>query len=223
MYGIIFDLNGTLVDSEHAHWMAYQEVLMSYEIDFTFKEFSKDWTRSGRDLSFTLKRHGREDLLSSIADLKRQKDEIFRGTSVDRVILMPGVHETLNKLSIEFKLSVDSTSEKADIIQLLRHFKIENYFEIVGSCDMPWDLEKYGKNTKASRFKYIADLMNYSPIRCLVVGDAEKDVLAAKKANMNVIIIPTESTKDNDFSVADEVLSSMSDLTSEIIRKVLCT
>ena len=75
---VIFDLNGTLVDSEYAHWMAYRDVLSRYGIDFKFEEFSEDWTQHGCDLHFTLVKHERKDLTCFINDLKHQLQNLNR-------------------------------------------------------------------------------------------------------------------------------------------------
>jgi len=221
MGAIIFDLNGTLVDSERAHWMAYHEVLSEYRIDFTFEEFSEDWTCHGRDLEDMLRKHGREDLTAQAAALKLKKDEVFSSSMIQHIRVMPGAAEAVQRLSKEFVLAVDSTSKKDDVVRILSTFGLEGYFKVIGSCDMPWDSKRYGKNSKSSRFRSIADTLCSDPSRCLVVGDAEKDVRAAKLNNMSVIIVPTETTRNNDFAKADLVLSSLRDLTTEIVRTVL--
>jgi beta-phosphoglucomutase-like phosphatase (HAD superfamily) len=92
---------------------------------------------------------------------------------------------------------------------------------MISSSDMLWDSKQYGKNTKFSRFRNIADSLRCAPKHCVVVGDAEKDMLAAKDASMTVIVVPTETTKDDDFSSADLVLPSLVDLTYSTIREIL--
>jgi len=134
---------------------------------------------------------------------------------------MPGVAEILPKLILDFVLAVDSTSTKEDITKILDHFELTPYFRIIGASDMPWDSKRYGKNSKSSRLKYIANQLRCDTKQCIMVGDAEKDIIAAKDNNMPVIIIPTETTKDNDLSSADLILSSFIELSCEVVRNVL--
>jgi beta-phosphoglucomutase len=218
---IIFDLNGTLVDSEGAHWLAYRDVLAGFAIDFDFEEFNDDWTRRGRDLAYTLRKHDREDLVARIPEVKREKDAVFRATMTERVPAMPGATAVIPALAREFALGLDSTSAREDILLLLKHLSIDRFFTALSSGEMAWDVEKWGPNTKATRFLWLAEQLGCRPSRCLVVGDAEKDVIAAKKSGMAVAIVPTESTKDNDFSGADRVLASLNDLTVQVAREIL--
>jgi beta-phosphoglucomutase-like phosphatase (HAD superfamily) len=110
---MIFDLNGTLVDSEHAHWVAYRDILSKHDLDLTFEEFAEDWIRHGHNLAYTIEKHGRQDLLPSVQSLKKQKDKVFRATIAERVTLMPGVTQTIAMLSEELVLVVDSSSKNS--------------------------------------------------------------------------------------------------------------
>lgn len=221
MAAVIFDLNGTLVNSEHAHWMAYRDVLSGYGIDFGFEEFSEDWTRRGYGLDFTLGKHGCAHLQSLTDKLKQEKDRVFRENLTQRIVLMHGAAEALNSLAPTFDLAVDSTSSLEDVVRILRLVQIDSFFTMITSGDMPWDGEQYGMNDKLSRFRYVADSLQLHPRQCLVVGDAEKDVRAAKGVGMAVIIVPTETTKHNDFSSADLMLPSLAGLTPEVVWRLL--
>ena len=221
MKAVLFDLNGTLVDSENAHWMAYQEVLAEHDVEFSLAEFSEDWTRHGHDLLYTLKKHRRDDLLEIAQELKRKKDKIFRSTLTERITLMPGAETAIARLAGLFSLAVDSTSSREDVLRLLRHFGLDGMFKALSSADMPWDGSRYGKNTKATRFRWLADALSCSPEQCVVVGDAEKDVVAAKEAGMAVILVPAGATRDDDLSVPDRKLTSLIELDAAIVLEVL--
>jgi beta-phosphoglucomutase-like phosphatase (HAD superfamily) len=55
------------------------------------------------------------------------------------------------------------------------------------------------------------------PRQCLVLEDAEKGVLAARKAGMSCIAVPTEQTRHHDFSKATRICSSLQEITLELI------
>ena len=219
---LIFDMNGTVVDTEHAHWKAYEEVLKKYDIVFTLEEFSTEWTAQGKDLKDTLSKNGREDLLAVAKEIKEEKNVLFRKHSAERVTIMPGIHTLLrDTLRGEVRLALDSTSAMEDIELMLSHFDIAHVFELITSGKMEWDESVYGKSTKSSRFRYIANTLGVAHSRCVVVGDAEKDVKAAKGEGMHVIAIPNKHTRNNDFSGADCVLESACELTISSIEKVI--
>jgi beta-phosphoglucomutase-like phosphatase (HAD superfamily) len=66
-------------------------------------------------------------------------------------------------------------------------------------------------------FLLAAARLNVDPGECLVLEDAEKGVRAAHAAGMRCIAVPTEHTRDNDFSLADRVLPSLHEVTIELI------
>jgi len=213
----IFDLNGTIIDSEGAHWQAYQEVLKDHGVSFTLEEFSWYWTAKGEKLGDALKRHGRDDLVVKQKIIKDKKNEIFRATIEERLKLMPKTKVMLKRLKGKVKMALDSTSAEKDIRKMLKHFGLEGYFELVTSGSMRWDEKKHGEKSKSNRFQLIADRLEVPNGRCVVVGDAEKDVLAAKAKGMKVISVPNQYTKSNDFSKADIVIKDLGELTLELI------
>lgn len=215
---VIFDMNGTVVDSDEAHWKAYQQVLKEYGIDFTFEEFVREWTSQGKKLEDTLKKHGRADLIAKTKEIKEEKDGIFRATMKERLKLMPKIMETLENLKGKAKLALDSTSAGEDVEKILEQFGLTGFFDVVTSGDMEWDEGRYGKSSKANKFQFIADTLSIPRERCVVVGDAEKDVKAAKESGMKVISIPTEYTKDNDFSQSNKILSNAGELRIETVE-----
>jgi beta-phosphoglucomutase-like phosphatase (HAD superfamily) len=217
---IIFDMNGTVVDSDEAHWKAYQQVLREHGIDFTFEEFTREWTSQGKKLDDALRKHGREDLIPQAKAIKAKKDEIFRATMNERLRLMPKIREVLEYLKGKVRLALDSTSVQEDVERILRQFDLTGFFDVITSGDMEWDEAKYGKKSKSSRFQFIADTLGIPPGRCIVVGDAEKDVKAAKEKGMKVVSIPTRYTKDNDFSDSDRIITNAGEVSIELINEI---
>ena len=219
---LIFDMNGTVVDTEQAHWLAYQEILKKYDITFTLEEFSSEWTAQGKDLKDTLIINNREDLLPRLKEIKAEKDVVFRAHIADRVTIMPGMHNLLkNVLKGRVHLALDSTSAMEDIQQILDHVDLSDVFELITSGKMEWDEEKYRKSSKGSRFRYISDTLRIPPTSCVVVGDAEKDVKAALSESMYIVSIPNEYTVNIDFSGADKVLKSADDVTLKLIQEII--
>lgn len=222
-FAVIFDLNGTLVDTEVAYFLAYKDVFSKYNIPFTIEEFTMYWSTQGKKLSDYLKIIKREDLMPKEKEMLKEKDIIFQETLEQRAKLMPGAKDVVDNIKREdIKLGLDSSTTRGNIDKMLLIFKLNSYFDAVASGDMDLDEQKYGeKKKKSSRLKATADLLGFLHSRCVVIGDAQKDIQGAKKAGMTAIAIPNQYTKDNDFSQADKIIKSLNEITPEVLNSLI--
>ena len=69
-------------------------------------------------------------------------------------------------------------------------------------------------------FLAAANALDIAPANCLVLEDAAKGVIAAARAGMTSLAIPTAWTRDNDFSAAAAVLDTL-DAAGEWIEREL--
>lgn len=215
---IIFDLNGTLIDSEVAHSNAYAEALAEHGIKFTIAEFTNYWTRQGKKIHDYLAEIGRHDLLHLGEQILEDKQKIFHNTFVEKSILMPGGGKAIERLKKDFKLGLETSGSGDNAFKLLKHFNIWDFFDAIVTRDTPFDEAKYGKHKeKNARLKYLTELLSVEAQNCVMIGDAEKDINGAKKVGMKTIAVPNEYTKDNDFSLADKILGSLNELNPELI------
>ena len=214
---VIFDLNGTLVDTEIAFFKAYKDVLGQYDVPFSIEEFTSNWSTKGNKLHDFLVDIDRQDLFSKEKDILLEKDKIFQSTIKSRAVLMPKAKEAVSRIKKEnYKIGLDSSTQRKNIDKILSLFKLQTIFDVIASGDMDLDEEKYGGiKKKSSRLKYIADSLGYMPDKTVVIGDAEKDIKGAKDAGMKVLAIPNQYTKENDFSLADIIINSLDDISIE--------
>ena len=212
---IIFDINGTLVDTETAHYFGYRDALRPYGIEMTLEQFTDVWSRQGRKLDDYLSTIGRNDLLADSTKIKRAKDDIFQSTIHERITLMPGAREVLTLLrSAGIPLGLDTSGSGENMEMMLALFSLQDFFLYTANGDTVIDEEKYGsRKWKASRLKYLADQFALPTASCIMVGDAEKDLKGAIDAGMRCIVVPNVHTKTQDFSGADLIVTSLQDLT----------
>lgn len=219
---VIFDMNGTVVDTEVAHFSAYREILDKYGISFTIEDFTENWTRQGKKIDDYLVKIKREDLLSKTEKIKRDKDEIFQRTVGGKAKLMPGIIDLLERLKqAEFKIGLESSSPWANVEKVINHYKIARYFDKFSVLDSGLNESRYGPvKKKSSRLKYLADLLEISPRLVVLIGDAEKDMLGAKEAGMKSIAVPNQYTKDNNFEHADKVFHGFDEIGITLISSL---
>lgn len=213
-FGIIFDLNGTLVDTDSAYFLAYKDVLQKYGIPFTLEDFTAHWSIRGKKLDEYLKTINREDLLPKWEDMVTEKEAIFHDTIGERVKQMDGARDIVEMLQeAGIRTGLDSSTTKESIEHTLDCVGLGSLFHDISSWDMDLDEAKYGsRKKKESRLRALGDRMGISAARMIVIGDAEKDLVGAKHAGMKAIAVPNDYTKDTDFSLADACFGALGDI-----------
>ncbi len=216
--GLIFDLDGTLIDSvgtyyimmesvfERLHWPRVSREVMRKAI----KDGGFDWnlvlpTGAGRTT---------EELIASAREVIR---EMYPRVFEDDVDLVPGAEPLLKKLherNVKLGL-VTSTLGRFIEFKLipLKKCGLRDLFQSVITLD---DV----KNRKPSGDPLVecAKRLGEHPEKCAYVGDATVDIVAGKEAGMKTIAVLTgvddyEALKAED---PDMILESVSQLTERL-------
>jgi beta-phosphoglucomutase family hydrolase len=202
--GIIFDMDGLMIDSEPFHQQAFNKALKKYGKSLTPEENSKLYVGI-TDLDAAEDIIKRKKLFISKEKLVKQKQENYYKLLATKVISQPGLIELLKKLKLNgFKTAVASSSTLKEIKAVVDKLKINKYFNLLCSATHV----KRGKPFP-DVFLLAAKKLNLRPKECLVLEDAPSGVEAGKQANMKVFVIPSRETKNKDFSKADKVLTSL--------------
>ena len=182
--GIVFDMDGVLIDSHPVHRIAWSKFLATV---------GKSVSDEG--LSFILAGRRREEILrhflgdlseSKIAEYGHQKDLFFEENFQD-VRLIPGVSkflEALETAGLEAGLATSASSVRT--WGTLRRLELDQKFTAVVTGD---DVDA-GKPDPAV-YKLAAQRMNLSPKQLLALEDAPCGVQAAKAAGMRCVGVST--------------------------------
>ena len=181
---VIFDCDGTLVDSMPAHFDAWCEALASYGAGGVFKEdvFFAMGGRPTKDIVVDLNNeYGLKLDPSAIALAKR---EAFL-KKLHKIEFIEEVADFARSLRGVVPLAVASGGSRYVVEKTLRLLDCSDWFDEVVTAD---DVE----NGKPSPdiFLHAAKLLGVAPEKCLVIEDAPPGVLAAEAAGMTVITIP---------------------------------
>jgi beta-phosphoglucomutase len=105
----IFDMDGVLVDTYHAHYRSWLEMAESEGLHFTEAQFALTFGRTSREIIAHFWGKDRCDP-AHIAELDRQKEAAFRRIIEADFPAMPGARELLAALHESgFKLAVGSS------------------------------------------------------------------------------------------------------------------
>ena len=125
---------------------------------------------------------------------------------------LPGVDHSLSLIKKQgLKTGIASSSPLRLINAVLEKFQIGDRFDVIHSAEF----EQKGKPDPAV-FISTAEKLAILPEKCLVIEDSIHGLQAAKKAGMQVMVIPAEEDQElPEFSIADLKLQSLLYLNKE--------
>jgi len=207
--GVIFDMDGVLIDSHPTHRDAWQKFLAT--IGRTIRSDELDFILEGRRREEIL-RHFLGDLPDeTIAKYGQMKDELFR-ESFHSVQLFPGMQELLDELKTKGMATGIATSASAGRTwAILRSLKLENAFNAVVTGD---DV-RFGKPDPAV-YTLASERMKQFPEELIALEDAPCGVRAARLAGMRCIGVASNGRTDALLQAgADRVISNFLGLSLE--------
>jgi HAD superfamily hydrolase (TIGR01509 family) len=178
---VLFDVDGTLVDTNELHAVAWREAFRHFGHDFPLEAIRGQIGKGGDNLIPTF--------LPDLPDGKRQEIEDFRGDLFKRdylphAIPFPGVRELFERLTQdEIRIVLASSSGKDEVRFHLDLIAAEDLVAAFTSKD---DVE----SSKPCPDIFEAALEKVAPIppeEVLVVGDSPWDIKAAARAGLRAI------------------------------------
>jgi len=210
---LIFDMDGTLVDSEHLHYESWRKTLAGHSIDqFPYDEFVAYVGTSNEKLAEDYIRS--TGLAISVEELVSQKQLIYL-EMIPGIELLPGVRKTVELFHGTLRLAVASSSPRIELDRILETLGLAACFETVVGGDMV-----VRKKPDPEIYLKTCHSMALPPSACAAFEDSETGVVAAKEAGMLVVAIPHGLSIHHDFSRADLVVSRMDEVDNSFFRRV---
>lgn len=217
-YGVIWDVDGTLLDSGEMHFDSW--VLLGQDLGkpFTQEDFKATFGRRNAEIIRELFGEHLSD--REVNDLGFQKEEYYRKTARQGLTLLPGVQSLLESLhAAGFKQAIGSSAPRLNLDLLLELTGIAPFFEgVVGAEDT-----QRGK-PDPQVFLTAAQKLDLPPANCLVLEDAVAGVEAATAAGMASIAVTfVGHHMDNDLIIAGakRVVKSLEEVTVETVEELL--
>jgi len=207
--GVIFDLDGVIVDSEPLQHEAYNRVLERFGVRVERDEYGREWIAAGRGPEYAVRTYA---LPLAAEQLRRLKDPVYHALLREAAALVPGARAALARLSAAFPVALATNSNESDTAFILDRFDLRRFFSAVVTRDQYRD-----PKPAPDAFRTAAACLQLPPARCVVIEDAYKGVVAATDAGCFCIAMPHGYTADNDFSRAHMVVGSLDEVTVELI------
>lgn len=210
--GVLFDLDGTLADTERLHWAAYRRVLLAFGVDVGIEEYRRHWIARDGGPEYACRTYA---LPIDAAELRRLKAEHYPALLRAGVRPLPGVRAALARLYPTHRLAVATNTAHADVAITLGQIGVADLLHAVVAR------EDYRRPKPApDAYLAAAAALGLAPPECVVIEDTQRGATAGFAAGMRVIAVPSELTFDNDFTGCVHRLTSIDDLTAELLAEL---
>ena len=183
-WGVIFDIDGTMVNNTSYHRQAWFDLCRRYEIELDHQSYhEKIHARSNDQIVPNLFGPGVDEAF--IRKIEVEKETLYRETFGPVMKETPGLVALLEKLHDQgIPCAAASNSPKENVYFVLDELGIRHFFKSI----MYRDLVSVGK-PHPELFLKAAEGMGILPEKCLVFEDSASGFKAARTAGMSYIAI----------------------------------
>lgn len=209
---VLWDWDGTLVDSGEYHWLSWREALAAEGYDLTLERFVASFGQPNAAILRSYFGPGLSD--SEVERISTIKEVRYRHLVRTRGIqLLPGVHRWLTRLRGEgWRQAIASSAPRLNIETILETLDLTACFDALASAE---DVQRGKPDPQV--FLVAAGRVAVPPARCIVVEDTPVGVESAHRAGMRVIgVRATHATLEADWTV-----QTLDDLPEDAFNRLL--
>ena len=208
---VLWDLDGTLADSEEYHWLSWRDAMRAEGVELTYDRFLASFgQRNDRILGAWLGEAADATRIRRIGDWKEA--EYRRLAEARGLTPLAGAREWVERLRRDgWKQAIASSAPRLNVETMLHVLKFDGLIDAMVSADEV----KKGK-PDPDVFLAAAAAVSVPPSRCVVVEDAPAGVEAGRRAGMKTVGVNAKSPL-----AADVYVTSLADLPPDAFERLL--
>lgn len=203
--GIFWDNDGILVDTEVLYFKANKEIFSGLGVELNEDTYAENFLKRSKGVWHLAEQMGYSK--DEIIELRNKRNKIYSGLLETNLKIIEGAEDVLKKLHGKLQMGIVTSSRRDHFEIIHSRTGFRKYFDFEITSDEC-------SETKPSPKPYLTALeksgLNKDEI--IIVEDSERGLKAAIAAGIKCYVIPTELTKNSDFSGAESILNSISEL-----------
>jgi len=200
---LLFDLDGTLVDSEHFHWNTWNELLAESSVQLEYEDFLKNY--AGIPLPGNAKRLKELYAIESPLELliSRKEEITVERLKTSTIGLMPHVQETMDFfLSKGIAMVLVTASKRADVDEMFRNNGLGKYFSFMITRS-----DVVNSKPDPESYNLAVQKLGLQKSECLVFEDTLNGLRAAKAAEITCFAIQANLDDHEKLAAADLIFT----------------
>ncbi len=210
LYAVLWDLDGTLIDTGPIHWQAWRETLAGEGYHLAWEVFLSSFgMRNDTILPMWLGPQITPQEIERIASAKEIRFRELLG--VLPLPLLPGVAQWLPRLHAQgWRQAIATMAPRLNLEKIVQITGIDRFMDAYATAE---DVSR-GKPAP-DIFLIAADRLGVPPAACIVVEDAPAGIAAARRAGMRAVGVGVS------LPTADLTVPSLLDLPEDAFSRLL--
>jgi len=218
LQALLFDVDGTLADTEDAHRQAFNQAFRDFGFDWTWdmQLYTRLLTVTGgrARIRHFLETTDRQALLRDnpddwIATLHKRKTDLYvNALNAGGIPLRPGVRRLLLAARDQgIRLAIATTTTPVNVQALIENTlgaAALDWFDAIGAGDCVENLKP-----APDVYLWVLDKLGLPPAACLALEDSKNGLTAARAAGVKTVITYCPYTAGHDFSGAVAVVDGL--------------
>ena len=202
---VVFDIDGTLVDSNYQHALAWFRALRRHEVTVPVWRIHRAIGMGGDKLIAAL---AGDQVEREQGDRIREAEGPLFADMIDEIVPFAGARELLTELAAQDRKVILASSAKAD--------EVEHYVDLLGARDRVagWTTSEDVEETKPEPDLVEVALEKAGTREAVMVGDSIWDVEAAQRAGIPTVGVISGGYSEPELQAAGaaEVVESVAEL-----------
>ncbi len=234
---LIFDVDGTLAETEELHRQAFNETFAAFEVNRDWPDRERNWKWDEKTYARLLKTTGGKERIARYlgeeaaidpAPWKARIAELHRAKTVrfgellgnGQLELRPGVTALIEQArQFGFRLAVATTTSRPNVEALCQACFAQDaagVFDVIAAGD-----EVAAKKPAPDVYQLALERLELGPADCLAIEDSLNGLSAAQSAGLLCVVSPSVYTMTEDHSKADLLLPGFEHLNLEGLHEAI--
>ncbi|MGD9162353.1 MAG: HAD family phosphatase [Desulfobacteraceae bacterium] len=212
-FALIWDMDGTMVDTRHAHWLAWKQAMAAEKYDLNWETFLKTFGQRNDTILRDLLGQDLPD--TGVVRIGDVKEQMFRDILKDQgVQLLPGAGQLIDQAeTCGWPQAIVSSAPRENITTVLELLNRTDTFSVLVCAEDVSQGKPHPEGCITASRK-----LGVSPSNCIVLEDAPAGLEAARHAGMACAGVL--STHDH-LSDADRIVNALEELSLADIESLI--